>query len=205
MPEELKEVVVKSKDLILDIHLNLKTANNKKVVAVEHNIPLTAILEPMFIKDGAKKIEQIVNMLGVEVFNTMVRDFFLNKVEDMHKTQNFIEHKTLIDTIQDNQSIIEINNADGSKEQKVLVKPVISEETNLIVELEETTANEVPDEYQLNDGEENLIPDIEMTEQQLTEIKPPEIKPKPTNPSTNSALGGIVDNSSRPLPKVRLS
>lgn len=175
MPEEQK-VTVKSKDLILEIHLNLKTANNKKVVAVEHNIPLTAILEPMFIKDGAKKIEQIVNMLGVEVFNTMVRDFFLNKVEDMHKTQNFIEHKTLIDTIQDNQSIIEINNADGSKEQKVLVKPVISEETNLIVELEET-ANEVPDEYQLNDGEENLIPDIEMTEQQLTEVKPPESKP----------------------------
>lgn len=204
MPEELKEVVVKSKDLILDIHLNLKTANNKKVVAVEHNIPLTAILEPMFIKDGAKKIEQIVNMLGVEVFNTMVRDFFLNKVEDMHKTQNFIEHKTLIDTIQDNQSIIEINNADGSKEQKVLVKPVISEETNLIVELEETE-NEVPDEYQLNDGEENLIPDIEMTEQQLTEVKPPESKPKPPNVVTNAALGGIVDNSSRPLPKVRLS
>jgi hypothetical protein len=201
MPEEQK-VTVKSKDLILEIHLNLKTANNKKVVAVEHNIPLTAILEPMFIKDGAKKIEQIVNMLGVEVFNTMVRDFFLNKVEDMHKTQNFIEHKTLIDTIQDNQSIIEINNADGSKEQKVLVKPVISEETNLIVELEETT-NEVPDEYQLNDGEENLIPDIEMTEQQLTEVKPTE--PKPPNVVTNAALGGIIDNSSRPLPKVRLS
>lgn len=57
MPEEQK-VTVKSKDLILEIHLNLKTANNKKVVAVEHNIPLTAILEPMFIKAAPKRLSK---------------------------------------------------------------------------------------------------------------------------------------------------
>ena len=135
---------IKSKDLVLGIHLSLRSVNNRSVADVNHTIPLTSILEPMFIKDGAKRIEQIVEMLGTSVFNTLVRNYFTDQVELTHIPQTFSDNKIVIDTLTDGHEKLALENSEAEN-----LRPVVSDETNLVVELEDVDKpqEEIPEEY----------------------------------------------------------
>lgn len=180
---------IKSKDLVLGIHLSLRSVNNRSVADVNHTIPLTSILEPMFIKDGAKRIEQIVEMLGTSVFNTLVRNYFTDQVELTHIPQTFSDNKIVIDTLTDGHEKLALENSEAEN-----LRPVVSDETNLVVELEDVDKpqEEIPEEYDLEDEPEDnsaKIPNIEMTKETIKPTIPP---PNPT----------IVDNSNR-KPQIR--
>lgn len=194
-PNKSSEILMKSRNLVLEIHLGLRYEDSHPVVSVDQSIPLPSILEPMFVKDGAKTVEGIVRMLGVDTFERMVREFFLSKADEMYTTNKFVEHKTLVDTLKDDQAILELDQGSGGA-QKILVKPIVSEETNLIVEMEDVEDDvheqEVPEEYQLDDGEEEE-PKAELVETQISEVPPP----KPPTPSPQTSTGTVLNNSSR--------
>ena len=194
-PNKSSEILMKSRNLVLEIHLGLRYEDSHPVVSVDQSIPLPSILEPMFVKDGAKTVEGIVRMLGVDTFERMVREFFLSKADEMYTTNKFVEHKTLVDTLKDDQAILELDQGSGGP-QKILVKPIVSEETNLIVEMEDVEDDvheqEVPEEYQLDDGEEEE-PKAELVETQISEVPPP----KPPTPSPQTSTGTVLNNSSR--------
>lgn len=192
-PNKSSEILMKSRNLVLEIHLGLRYEDSHPVVSVDQSIPLPSILEPMFVKDGAKTVEGIVQMLGVDTFERMVREFFLSKADEMYTTNKFVEHKTLVDTLKDDQAILELDQGSGGT-QKILVKPIVSEETNLIVEMEdaEDDAHEVPEEYQLDDGEGDQLK-AELVETQISEVPPP----KPPTPSPQTSTGTVLNNSNR--------
>ena len=168
-----------SRDLTLSIDLKLERTNGHDVLRVNQKLPLTGILTPLFVKNAPDHIENLLQMGGVNVFTTMVRDYFLKAAESMFSPQNVFEDTKLIITdpeVVPTSSTIELPQGDAPQKE---------DGQDLVVEEDDSA-----------DIEEEGLPTIDLT---VEEVAKPEVAPPV---KVNTSAGSVRNNDSRPIPKI---
>ena len=179
------------KTLILHINLQLKAEDAEEaVVNVKQTVPLESILEPVFINDGAKFIENLVKLLGTDCFNNLTRAYFANQIEQFNAPKDLLEHKTVIDTLPDAsvQSKLALTIEDTENIQESL-----QNETDLDIEKIIPDGNTTSDDYQLNSGEED--PKVVEENKDNLVIQKDEIVAPPITPNETHLTQGAIERT----------
>lgn len=78
---------IDDKSVKLKINLEL-VEKNGSIAHVNQAIILPYLKEPAFVKGAYKQIENTLNLVGVDLFKRLVRQYFLNLADNFYSTNN---------------------------------------------------------------------------------------------------------------------
>ena len=78
---------IDEKSVKLKINLEL-VEKNGSIAHVNQAIILPYLKEPAFVKGAYKQIENTLNLVGVDLFKRLVRQYFLNLADNFYSTNN---------------------------------------------------------------------------------------------------------------------
>lgn len=80
------EVVEDPKSVLLKIHLDLIDCNGS-VANVHQDIMLPCLKEPAFIKGAYEQVEKTLDIVGVEFFKKLIRNYFMNCINNTFNSE----------------------------------------------------------------------------------------------------------------------
>lgn len=93
----------KSVKLKIDLELVEK---NGSIAHVNQSIILPYLKEPAFVKGAYKQIENTLNLVGVDLFKRLVRQYFLNLADNFYSDQNMSASDLLLPTSMDSKMVV---------------------------------------------------------------------------------------------------